>query len=800
MTARLPDVEPVSAAAPAWLAEAWRPLFDDHPDPQAMLDEQHRLVALNPAARRRWPQTEAGPGSVAWRDLEVALAATAAAADAAGAGLAEPPGAQGRWRARRLGLPGLPGGALLSWATETSPAAAPAAEPLAWHWCLRTMRTTYTPALSRLLELPAEAPAGLGLERWFRRVHPDDFGPVMGALRPALTGSAEPVTIDCRLQHPGGRWRWVRVATRRQRGEDGHEELVGDHEDITDRRAAQALGAQAQRRLQTLLDGSPVGLGRVDVAQGLLLQANAALVRWLGLPEDGSFDPLPVAQLGLRAEQLERAWQSGGAEPARGTLACPDGPRAIHWTLSPDPDEESPRRAWIVVQDASEHEAVRQQLQQACTHDGLTGVVGRHECARRLSAWSDAMALDAPRGVALLTFGLDHFARVNDALGAAAGDEVLRAVAARLAQAVAEVHRGGLVARLGGDEFALLAPGLTDPAALRAEAQRLLGVLEAPVAVGTRVVRPGASIGVAVGLGRIGGEELMRDADIALHEAKAAGRGRVVLFDEGMRARLERRVQIEESLHTAVARGQVYAVYQPIVDLETGRMTSVEALLRWDHPALGPVSPAEFIPIAEAGPRILALGRWILFEACRQWARWQAEAPDLAPRTMSVNLSRAQLAQGEPLLALVRGALEQARMPAQALQLEITEREVVGEEGDTVDQLRRLRALGVRLAMDDFGTGASSLGCLREFPFDVIKIDRSFVTNLTRDPDVLAVAHATVNVIENLGMVSVAEGIEDAGELAVLQALGCRYGQGWLFGRPMRADRLLASLQAPATA
>jgi EAL domain-containing protein (putative c-di-GMP-specific phosphodiesterase class I) len=221
-------------------------------------------------------------------------------------------------------------------------------------------------------------------------------------------------------------------------------------------------------------------------------------------------------------------------------------------------------------------------------------------------------------------------------------------------------------------------------------------------------------------------------------------------------------------------------------------------LLRWQHPELGSVSPVEFIPIAEESGQIVAIGEWVLRQSCQQWARWQQQDAAAAPWGMSVNLSRVQMVLGNRLLLVVRSALDDAGMPAAALQLEITEREVMNDPTAARELMLGLSAMGVRLAMDDFGTGTSSLGCLRDYPFDTIKIDKSFVTDLGRDPHVLAVAHATVNVIENLGMASVAEGIEDPAEVAMLQAMGCRYGQGYFFARPMAGDKLLEAMAAPA--
>jgi diguanylate cyclase (GGDEF)-like protein len=398
----------------------------------------------------------------------------------------------------------------------------------------------------------------------------------------------------------------------------------------------------------------------------------------------------------------------------------------------------------------------------------------------------------------------DRFKLVNDTLGHEAGDELLRAIAQRLRGLTArDASTGGrprLVARLGGDEFVLLVPEATDMQALCDEAQTLLDGLALPYTIGQQRVHSSASIGVARWHeGVESGEALLRDADIAMYEAKRRGRGTYVLFDHAMRSRLTRALWVETELRQALAQQQLRLAYQPIVDLETGRMTAAEALMRWQHPLLGNVTPDEFIPLAEESGLIVELGEWALREACRQWTAWQRKDRAAAPALVSVNLSRVQLAQGQRLLATVRDVLAASGIPPSALQLEITEREMMKDPGGARELMAGLAALGVKLAMDGFGTGASSLACLRDFPFHVIKIDRSFVSGLFLDPHVLAVAHATVNVIENLGMASVAEGIEDPSEAATLQSLGCRYGQGDLFAAALPPDELLRAMAARVT-
>ncbi|MFY8085768.1 MAG: putative bifunctional diguanylate cyclase/phosphodiesterase, partial [Rubrivivax sp.] len=422
---------------------------------------------------------------------------------------------------------------------------------------------------------------------------------------------------------------------------------------------------------------------------------------------------------------------------------------------------------WSLVQDVTERHALLQRLEYAATRDRLTGLPNRSALTQALGAASARAREEPGYAFALLFLDFDRFKLVNDTLGHAAGDDLLQAVAQRLQSAsLQEIEPDGCIARFGGDEFVLLAPGLQTEAEVRSLGQRLLAALEQPYAVQGKSVRSSASIGVALSQGaQTEASDLLRDADIAMYEAKRNGRGQLVMFNDRMRHQLSRAVRVETALHQALALHQMHVVYQPIVDLDSGHMTSVEALLRWTHPELGAVSPAEFIPIAEESGHVMALGEWVLRQSCLQWKRWQQEDAALAPATVSVNLSRVQLSLGERLLTLVRSALADADMPAAALQLEITEREVSHQASGTRELMQALRSLGVKLAMDDFGTGASSLGCLRDFPFDTIKIDKSFVTDLCNDPHVLAVAHATVNVIENLGMVSVAEGVEEPGEL-----------------------------------
>jgi EAL domain-containing protein (putative c-di-GMP-specific phosphodiesterase class I) len=267
-----------------------------------------------------------------------------------------------------------------------------------------------------------------------------------------------------------------------------------------------------------------------------------------------------------------------------------------------------------------------------------------------------------------------------------------------------------------------------------------------------------------------------------------------VVFDESMHTRLTRHVTIETGLRNAIGSTQLYIEFQPIIELATGRVVSAEALLRWQHPTLGVISPAEFIPIAEESGLIVPVGRWVQQQACQALAQWRALDPARSPASISVNVSRAELALGNKLFVQLSQALEQAGLPPHCLTLEVTEREVMRDPEASLKLMNELRRMGIKLSMDDFGTGTSSLALLRNYPFDTIKIHRSFVCDLPGSREALAVLHATIHLIENLGMTSLAEGVETGAQAAVLQSLGCRRAQGYLFGRPVPAHTMPASI------
>ena len=405
-------------------------------------------------------------------------------------------------------------------------------------------------------------------------------------------------------------------------------------------------------------------------------------------------------------------------------------------------------------------------------HDSLTGLPNR---ALFLDRLTHALRRRGDAGrVGVLFCDLDRFKTVNDSLGHAAGDELLVEVAQRLGGCL----RGAdTAARLGGDEFAILIEDIRNPREATAVADRVIEALRAPFELHGREVLVTASLGVVCGSGA--GEELLRNADVAMYRAKAAGKGRWALFEPSMRAEVLERIELEADLQKAVERDELEVHYQPLVRLEDGSLEAFEALVRWRHPTRGLVMPLHFIPMAEETGLIVEIGAHVLEVACRQAAEWGV--------SVSVNLSGRQLERPE-LVDTVAGVLARTGLPAERLWLEITETVLMHDTEATIERLEALRALGLLLAVDDFGTGYSSLRYLRRFPIDLLKMAKPFVDGLA-SREGAALARTIIELGASLGLRTVAEGIEGAPELAQLQRLGCELGQGYLFARPLTSSQ-----------
>jgi diguanylate cyclase (GGDEF)-like protein len=426
-------------------------------------------------------------------------------------------------------------------------------------------------------------------------------------------------------------------------------------------------------------------------------------------------------------------------------------------------------------------------------HDALTNLPNRTLFRERLER---ALQL-AKRGDQLAVFclDLDHFKEINDSLGHPVGDALLSAVASRLRTCLTD---SDTVARLGGDEFAIVQLCANcEPTAVAALASQIVEIVAAPYDIEGHHLVVGVSIGIA--LSPDDGDnpdELLKRADLALYRAKADGRGTYRFFETGMDARVQARRLMELDMRAALRREEFEVYYQPIRDLASDETAAFEALVRWNHGERGQIQPAQFIPIAEDTGLIVPLGEWVLRRACRDAAGWSK------PASVAVNLSPVQF-RNPDLVASVKSALADCGLPPHRLELEITESVLLQNSDAARAVLNELRAHGVKISLDDFGTGYSSLSYLRSFPFDKIKIDRSFVSELGSSDDAMAIIRAVAGLGKSLGMVTTAEGVENAEQLALLRREGCTQAQGYLFSKPRPAaevERLLSSSRASAVA
>jgi len=436
--------------------------------------------------------------------------------------------------------------------------------------------------------------------------------------------------------------------------------------------------------------------------------------------------------------------------------------------------------AVVVVRDITERIAAAERIQFLAHYDALTRLPNRVLFNDRLSQ-ALAMAERSGNKVALLCIDLDGFKRVNDGLGHPAGDLLLAEAARRVALEVREMDTAG---RLGGDEFAVVQPFSDQPQAAAALARRLVDLLGAPFNLNGDLVQVGASVGVALYPDDARtAEVLLKHADLALFRAKQEGRGTFCCFEPEMDQRLQRRRLLEQELRGALQHGQLELHYQRLCEAGSLAVTGYEALLRWNHPTRGAVAPTEFIPLAEESGLIIPLGRWVLEQACMAAASWPP------PCTVSVNISPAQFVQ-QDLVAMVGEILRASRLAPERLELEVTEGILISNTERALQVLDGFKGLGVRITLDDFGTGYSSLGYLRRFPFDAVKIDRSFVHGLCSDRESGMIVHSILALCRSLGLRVTAEGVETPEQLATLCEYGCDMVQGYLLGRPALSAQL----------
>jgi len=566
--------------------------------------------------------------------------------------------------------------------------------------------------------------------------------------------------------------------------------FIATFDNVTERKRAELALREAEEQYRTIFEENSIGMCYYSTADGRYLNVNPAFARIFGYdspeemlagvtnPSQLYVDPSRRLEFGRqlrehgKTEKREfQAYRKDGSKVwlrgSAGALHSADG-KVLYYIGA--------------VEDITEQKLLEEQVRYLAYYDALTGLANRTLLQDRLAK---ALASARRRGekIALLFLDIDRFKTINDSLGHSVGDLLLKEVAERLKKWAREQDT---VARLGGDEFVVVLTAVKDVAGAAVAADRLMKTMSTEFMAQGHLLSPTCSLGISVypDHGR-DGEALIKNADAAMYCAKENGRNNFQFFTQEMNVRAVERLTLEGSLRLAIERKELFLVYQPQWDVATGKITGAEALLRWRHPELGLVPPDKFIPIAENSGLIMPIGEWVLMTACAQARQWQDEG--LPPLPVSVNVSAVQFRQ-ESFPALIRRALHETRLPPQYLELELTESLLLSSADVTLSVLQELKEMGVKLSIDDFGTGYSSLSYLKHLPVYKLKIDRSFVRDITVDPDDAAITGTIISMAKSLNLKVIAEGVENAEQMAFLQEHDCDEVQGYYFSRPLAVD------------
>ncbi|MDB5853899.1 MAG: hypothetical protein JWR22_1940 [Herminiimonas sp.] len=685
-------------------------------------------------------------------------------------------------------------------------------------------------------------------------IHPDDFASYWEQLRYLRNKTGGKVFLRHRTQHKDGNWVWLETRAYNMLNDPALNGLVFSIEDISARKNAETQLEEEHALLRAVLDLNPSMIYAKDT-EGRFTISNASFQRRWGFSSEEELRGMTVMDVlrrqssGRRDRAADRAGDKAGnkagdtanASAGDGTLETDNGGttidvrgtdtssgqigdrgEALHrqdlGVISSGMSQENleTRALWSgdagrwyrtdkyplrgprgdvggmlgIISDVTDRKEYEMRLEHQAMHDPLTGLANRRYLLTNLAERMERSP-DADRGLAVLFCDLDFFKSVNDTHGHDVGDKCLLELTRRLQQHLPEPD---FVSRFGGDEFIILVDGTLASATRKAEA--LLLALDEPIVAGDVTVKIRISIGIAMlSPQHRGPSDLIRDADTAMHEAKDRGRNRIEAFDETLQQSTQRRAQLDVALRFAVERNELFALYQPKVCMTDGRLLGFELLLRWKHPEYGEISPVEFIPIAESSGLIVPIGLWALEQACRQLQAWQTQHAVARNMTVAVNVSMRQLLHTS-FLADVAEIFQITGVAPESIELELTESSAMADPGQTIANLSMLKRLGLRLALDDFGTGYSSLAWLQKLPIDVLKIDKAFVQGLDRNSGDAEIVRLILALARTLNLETIAEGVETSLQIESLTEMGCTFGQGFYFSRPIPVAQVEALLQS----